>query len=147
MPVLLGERYPADFMGRPPHLAGRDLTLWTKLREKPPFRVMAWYFDVLCGTPAPMGPAGGTYPDEAWRFITSKRIDAVADLLDRWVLVELRRGASLSAIGTLQGYLLCWNKEPPDKRLTETLLVTDFLDPDARALAAAQGIPTLELGA
>src|SRR5574341_85000 len=146
MPVRLGDRFSPDFAGRPPQMPGRELAIWAGFRDRLPLAPRQWYVDVLCGSPAPPGPGGGRFPDEAWDFISSKRIDAVADLVDRWVLVEIRRGASFSAIGTLKGYLLCWRGEPPDDRRTEALLVTDFLDGDARSLAQAEGIATLEVG-
>lgn len=146
MPVKLGEPFPPTFAGRPPHMPGRELAIWSRFRERLPFTPRAWYFDVQCGTPAPAGLAGGSFSDDAWTFITSKRIDAVADLIDRWILVEIRRGASLSAIGTLKGYLMCFRGETPDGRPAEGLLVTDFLDPDARTFAQAEGLATLEVG-
>lgn len=144
MPVNLGTRFAPDFAGRPPHMAGRDLAIWTRFRTNLPFTPLALHFDVVCGTPADRGAFPGPYTDDAWAFITSKRIDVVAETLDRWILLEIRRGASLSAVGTLQGYLLCWRAAPPDARPAEGYLVTDRLDPDAAALAAAQGILTFE---
>lgn len=146
MPVTLPTPFAPSWAGRPPGLASRDYGIWSRFRDKPPFQALAYYFNVTCGTPAEPGDSQGHFTPEAWAFVTSLRIDVVAELADRWLLIEVRRGASLPAVGTIDGYLMCWRQHPPDQRPAEGLIVTDRAHPDAITLAKNHGISVYEVG-
>jgi hypothetical protein len=145
MPPRLGSLYPADFAGKPPHMVGRDLGIWSKWRLLLPFAYQGFYFDVALGTAPEADPQVSPQANIAWEFLLAKRIDVVGILPLRWHIIEVRRNADQAAIGTLKGYGFLWNNDPPDANPVTLILVTDAMTPDARAFAEAEGINVLEV--
>lgn len=146
MPPRLGQRFPPDWKGWPPHMAGRDLGLWARWREQLPFPYQGFYFDAALGTPPTPDPTVRPEANRAWEFILARRIDAVGILPEAYHIIELRRGADQAAIGAVEIYCYLWRQDPPDERTCLPILVTDALDPDARAFAASKGITFFEIG-
>lgn len=146
MPPRLGQLYPVDFAGKPPHMIGRDLGIWSQWRTRLPHPYQGFYFDVALGTPPPADPALRAEVNRAWEFLLAKRIDAVGVLPNAYHIIEIRRGADQSAIGALDMYCFLWRNDPPDDRPCVPVLVTDHLDSDPRSLASSKGIVTYETG-
>lgn len=146
MPPKLGQLFPVDFPGRPPHMAGRDLGLWAVWRQRLPFPYQGFYFDAALGTPPEADPAARAEVNRAWEFLLARRIDAVGVLPERFDIIEIRRGADQAAIGALLMYRHLWTQDPPDDRPVNMILVTDRADVDTKTLAAANGIQLEELG-
>jgi len=146
MPPKLGALYAPDWKGWPPHMAGRDLGLWARWREALPFPYQGFYFDAALGTPPAADPTLRPEANIAWEAILARRIDAVGILPEAYHIIELRRGADQAAIGAVEIYCFLWRQDPPDPRPCLPILVTDALDPDARAFAQARGITTFEIG-
>lgn len=145
MPPLLGPRFPTSFAGKPPHMVGRDLGIWAQFRQRLPFPYRGFHFDVSLGTPPAEIPHTPPRLMDAWRFLLSRRIDAVGILPERWDIIEIRRGAGQAAIGALRMYAFLWRQDPPDQRPVTLLLVTDRADLDTIALAQADGIQLIQL--
>lgn len=146
MPPRLGSLFPPDWKGWPPHMAGRDLGLWARWREALPFPYRGFYFDAALGTPPTPDPALRPQANVAWEALLARRIDAVGVLPEAYHIIELRRGADQAAIGAVEIYCFLWRQDPPDERACLPVLVTDALDPDARAFAAVKGITVFEIG-
>jgi len=117
-----------------------DLVLWNKYRLTAIQKAVRLYFDVGVGGQTEVPP--GTTPEMAtmWLRNTQKRIDVLIEEEKRWVIIELRERAQASAIGRLLQYFDLWKQDPPDDRIVELRLVTDFEDRDARGLAERMGI-------
>lgn len=140
MPPDLGFRYPPTWSGNPPHMAPQDLPLWQRIREQFIPRVSAWYFDTAVGE-------GAAPPEEsqdtfalAYQRLTRKRIDAVGDAVDVWLLIELRPNAGLGALGAIQTYRSLWERDPPDTRPVEAYLVSNRAEPDTIRTATNAGV-------
>lgn len=145
MPPQLGRIFSTNFAGKPPHMVGRDLGIWSLFRQRLPFPYTGFLFDVALGTPPKVPGATPENIRKAWEFLNARRIDAVGILPERFDIIEIRRGAGQAAIGALRMYAFLWRQDPPDPRPVRLILVTDQADPDTRALAAADGIMLIEL--
>lgn len=145
MPPQLGRIFSTNFAGKPPHMVGRDLGIWSLFRQRLPFPYTGFLFDVALGTPPEVPGATPENIRKAWEFLNARRIDAVGILPERFDIIEIRRGAGQAAIGALRMYAFLWRQDPPDPRPVRLILVTDQADPDTRALAAADGIMLIEL--
>ncbi len=145
MPPRLGQLFPTDFAGVPPHMAGRDLGIWAIWRKQLPFPYQGFYFDATIGTPPAGDPSLLPATNIAWAFLLASRIDALGVLPNEWHIIEIRRGADKAAVGALKGYAFLWNRDPPDHRPIRTILVTDAMDSDARAFAESEGITVFEI--
>jgi len=140
MPPRLGGAFPVDFAGKPPHMVGRDLGIWSRWRLNLPFPYLGFYFDVALGTPPEIDTELKPEANRAWEFLLARRIDAVGILPEGWHIIEIRRGADQSAIGALKAYGYLWRRDPPDPRPVTLILVTDSMDADSQAFAGAEGI-------
>jgi len=140
MPTTLEIPYPPTWAGSPPHMSKEDLVLWRKYRLTAIQKAVRLYFDVGLGGQTEVPP--GTAPEMAlmWLRNTQKRIDVLIEEEKKWVIIELRERAGASAIGRLLQYFDLWKQDPPDDRIVELRLVTDFEDRDARGLAERMGI-------
>lgn len=140
MPPELGHRYDTNWQGTPPHMAAQDLPLFQRCRDN--FRpiVKAWYFDVAVGEGSgpPADPADAIAL--AYHRLTRKRIDAVGDAANCWLLLELRPNAGLGALGAIQTYRSLWERDPPDSRPAVAWLITDRAEPDTIKTAVNAGI-------
>ena len=145
MPPRLGRLFPTDFAGKPPHMVGRDLGIWSIFRQQLPFPYRGFHFDVALGTPPRVDPEMEPNLIRAWEFLNARRIDALGVLPERWDIIEIRRGAGQAAIGALRMYGFLWRKDPPDQTPINLILVTDRADLDTQALAQADGIRLIQI--
>lgn len=140
MPLILKTQFPPTYSGPPPHMAREDLTLWEQARKNLIKEAINLYFDVGLGGQAQ--PPPDTTPEMAkmWLYNTQKRIDVLIETKTHWKLIELRPNASSTAIGRILQYKLLWDKEAPDKKPTELIIITNRLDPDLLPLAQQQNV-------
>jgi hypothetical protein len=119
-------------------MSSEDVRIWQRWRLTDTVRLAsALYFDVgFTTTQAPPGTPENMA--RMWERVTAARADVVIDAGARWLIVELRAQASSSAIGRLLYYRTLWQKDPPDDRPVELILVTNA--PQPGLVEAAQGV-------
>lgn len=136
----LGQTYPVDFAGHPPHMSAIDFVLWQRFRRQLPLPFLRLYFDVAVGDGA---QPGGDLPENvrlAWERITRPRIDAVGQKNDSWTIIELRGAAGPGAVGSLMVYRDLWLDDPPDLYPVELWLVTDVFPTNLQKSLSLAGI-------
>lgn len=76
-----------------------------------------------------------------WRSITSKRSDAIAELLDEIWIIEVAQHPEMRAVGQLITYEALYLEDPKFNKPVKKILVAESIDPDiATALHAVSVI-------
>ena len=130
MPPDLGQLFPNDWRGRPPHMSSQDLPLWDRFQEKYGKEFLGFHFDATTGTPSDMPKDTPDNLARMWTRITSKRMDAVGVKPNEWWIIEMHPNAAAGALGTVLTYRAAWLKDPPDTKFVRTVIVSDIFDPD-----------------
>lgn len=140
MPTILKDKFQPGFDGIPPGMSKEDLLLWKRYRTEAYKDAVNVYFNVGVGgqTEAPEGT--NEEIAKAWLLLTQKRIDVVIETNDAWKIIEIRSIAESGAIGRLFAYRELWNQDPPDKKPTRLILVTDRDDRDLAITTKGAGI-------
>lgn len=142
MPTILGRPYGIDWRGAPPHMLKPDIPVWYRFLEKWGHLFEKLYYDSYLGGPY-LSPEQDKDPMwRMWRANTSKRADAIAELLDEVWIIEVSERPGLRAIGQLLTYLALWTEHPQIEKLEIPVLVCQDLDTDLIASAAKYGIRT-----
>ncbi len=131
---------PPTWRGNFPHMAEGDRDIWLRWLDQEGAKWQGFAYDVAVG--GQEAPAEVTDPKirAAWRFNTAKRIDALGAKPGQLCIFEVRSTAGVSAIGALQAYEALFKEEDTSGLPVSKCLVTDFIAPDTRRAAEAQGI-------
>lgn len=140
MPTILGQRFGADFSGRPPHMASIDAEIWRRWRPSLAAGIEALYFDVGLGLPRELPQVQRSEELLMWIRLNQKRADVLIEWVDAVWLVELRHAASLNAVGRILGYRMLWDQDPVIPKSMQLFIITDRFDADVEELAVAQGM-------
>lgn len=136
----LGQVFPSDWPGVPPHMAPRDLPLWRRFQGRFSGEFQGCHFDVAIGRPGELPPGTPERDRRMWERITAKRIDAVClKPTETWV-IEVRPAAGFGAVGAVVGYRRLWERERPPLPSPRFIIVTDEIDPDVQDVADSQEI-------
>lgn len=130
MSVDLGQFFPFDWQGRPPHISPRDFVLWERFFIQHAKSFLGFHFDVSLGTPGVVPPNTDPSLIKMWERITLKRIDVVGVRSDQWWLMEFRPAAAGASLGAVITYRDLWISNPPDSKSVIAAIVTDIPDPD-----------------
>lgn len=139
MPTILGPRFGADFTGFPARMSREDYEIWQRWWPTVRGDLVGLYFDVGLGLADDLPESDDADQLYGWIRNTQKRADVVLERREQVWLVELRFGASLNAVGRLQGYRLLLQQDNPFRKAILPYLVTNRLDSDVKATAEALG--------
>ena len=140
MPTTLGRTYEIDWRGSPPHMLAPDVPVWHRWLNRYGDFFTALYYDCLLGGPFL------TLEDEKdpfkkmWRFNTSKRADAIAEVIGEVWIIEVAAYPGLRAIGQLQVYQTLWIEDPKIQKPERLVLVAERIDEDLGAACGKFGI-------
>lgn len=95
---------PADFRGHYPHMAKRDVEVWTAFLQARGREFTGFAYDVALGGVQLDAPGLDPIDVQAWRENTALRIDAVAFLPGEAVICEVKPGAYVNAVGAVISY-------------------------------------------
>ncbi len=136
MPTELGHRFLTSWRGHPPHMLEPDIPVWFRFLDKYGDLFSALYYDCLLGGPW-LTPEQKLDPMQVmWRHNTSKRADAIAELISEVWIIEVSAYPGLRAMGQLQTYQFLWNEDPQIDKTPRMLMVAERIDTD---LAATMG--------
>ena len=136
MPTQLGRRYNINWRGKPPHMLTSDHPVWYRFLDRYGKYFTTLYYDCLLGGPFLSDQDEKDPMKKMWRYNTSKRADAIAELDNEVWLIEVADYPGLRAVGQLQVYQTLWLEDPKIDKPERLLLVSERIDPD---LAAACG--------
>lgn len=140
MPTVTGRNYPTSWRGKPPHMLQPDIPIWYEYLSKNKDHFVELYYDCLLGGPA-FTPLG--YNEKLrnmWKYIGSKRADAIALTIDEVWIIEVTSESKIKALGQLLLYKRLWLNDPKSPLPVKMILVCDFVDSDVIAAAKAYGI-------
>jgi len=75
-----------------------------------------------------------------WRYNTSKRADAIAELENEVWIIEVADYPGLRAVGQLNVYQTLWIEDIKIRKPEKLILVSERMDPDLAASCARFGI-------
>jgi len=140
MALDMGQPFPTDFEGVPPHISSEDFQLWERWRRRFAKQYKWFFFDVAIGEGAAIPPGTPENVGRAWQRLTRLRLDLLADRGDEWHLIEFRPHAGPGAIGALQSYHTLILGQLPDDRPIVAIAVTDGCSQDIKAVAGLSGM-------
>jgi len=77
-----------------------------------------------------------------WRYNTSKRADAIAELENEVWIIEVADYPGVRAVGQLNVYQTLWIEDPKIMKPERLILVSERIDEDLGAACARFGIQT-----
>jgi len=95
---------PADFRGHYPHMARRDVEVWTSFLQQHGREYAGFAYDVALGGVQLEAPGMNPADVQGWRENTALRIDAVGYRAAEVVVIEVKPGAYVNAVGAVVCY-------------------------------------------
>lgn len=98
------------------------------------------YYDCMLGGPYLTLEQEHDPFQKMWRFNTSKRADAIAEVSTEVWIVEVASYPGLRAVGQLQVYQSLWMEDPKISKPERLVLVAERIDNDLGAACGRFGI-------
>lgn len=140
MPTYLGQRYPIEWEGRPPHMLLQDLPVWARWLKLYGGLLKTIYYDCFLGGPYLTPEQQKDRMMIMWAANTSKRADAIAETDDEVWIIEVSDYPGMRAIGQMFTYQALWLEDPKINKLERLVMVCSRLDSDIGAAAGKMGI-------
>ena len=140
MPTDLGRTYEITWRGRPPHMLDQDVPVWFRFLDRYGSLIRSLFYDCLLGGPFLTQEQEKDPLQKMWRFNTSKRADAIADLGSEVLIIEVASYPGLRAVGQLQVYQTLWIEDPKIDKPERLALVAERIDNDLGAACGKFGI-------
>ena len=97
-------------------------------------------YNVRVGVGSDPGPTFDAKMRQMALDVTRKRIDAVAYKSGDVTLIEVKKRATLSAVGQIVAYRTLWNADNPLRLASHLLLVASAFDPDVLPVLSENGV-------
>lgn len=116
-----------------------DFPVWWRFFDIWRHKIKTLYYDCLLGGPF-LSPEEELDPiKKSWRYVNSKRPDAVIETEEEVWIVEVSANPGLRALGQLVAYQALWLEDPKIAKLERAVLVVETLDTDLGAAAGRFG--------
>lgn len=119
-------------LGHYPHMARRDAPVWEqwlRIHALDHYRVA---YDVAVGGRLLNIPEASEKELLDWKYLTALRIDALVDVGDSWMIVEVRPDATVSALGAALAYKLIAEREQITDLPLTAAIVCENIQPDVK---------------
>lgn len=140
MPTELGRRYSVEWRGKPPQMLEQDHPVWYRFLDKYGQYFISLYYNCLLGGPFLTEKQLEDPMQRMWRFNTSKRADAIAELENEVWIIEVAKYPGLRAIGQLEVYQSLWIEDPKISKPEKLILVCGRIDNDLGFACSQRGI-------
>jgi len=77
---------------------------------------------------------------KSWRYVNSKRPDAIAETEKEVWIIEVSANPGLQAMGQIVAYQALWQEDPKIEKLDRAVLIVETLDSDLGAAVAKFGV-------
>lgn len=116
-----------------------DIPVWWRFLEKWGFGIERLWYDCLLGGPF-LTPEEEKDPlKKSWRYVNSKRPDAIAETKNEVWIIEVSANPGLRAMGQVFSYQMLWQEDPKIDKIDRMVLVVETLDTDLGAAVAKMG--------
>ena len=140
MPTTLKQPFSLDWRGDPPHMLPPDIPVWWRFLDTWGHEIKNLWYDCLLGGPF-LTPEEEEDPlKKSWRYVNSKRPDAIAETKNEVWIIEVAANPGLRAMGQCLAYLSLWLEDPKIAKIERALLVVETLDTDLGAACARMGV-------
>jgi len=140
MPTTLKQKYRIDWRGDPPHMLPPDIPVWYRFLDTWGHEIITLYYDCLLGGPF-LTPEEEKDPiKKSWRYVNSKRPDAIAETKDEVWIIEVAANPGLRAMGQVIAYQALWLEDPKIAKIERPVLIVETLDTDLGAACARMGV-------
>jgi len=139
LPTTLKKPFALDWRGNPPHMLPPDIPVWWRFLEKWGHEIQKLYYDCLLGGPFLTEEEEKDPIKKSWRYVNSKRPDAIAETEKEVWIIEVAANPGLRAMGQLIAYQTLWQEDPKIEKIDRPVLIVETLDTDLGAAAAKLG--------
>ena len=116
-----------------------DIPVWWRFLETWGFEIERLWYDCLLGGPF-LTPEEEKDPiKKSWRYVNSKRPDAIAETKNEVWIIEVSANPGLRAMGQCAAYQTLWQEDPKIEKIDRMVLVVETLDTDLGAAIAKMG--------
>lgn len=132
--------YPYTKLHWYPHLSHEEAVIWDRFIEEFPTMYDSCDYDVKLGT---IPDFVLEHPDEEMRKqgpLYQYKIDVIGYKDDQVDIIELKRAATMRALGQVKGYLALHVRDNPSPVEPKPVVITDVLMPDMQHLAFAADV-------
>lgn len=140
MKPSLGNAFPVDWNGVPEQMSSNDYRIWVALREWWADQYKNLYFSVRVGQATLQQEGLEDNMAKMIEFSSRRRIDVLGEKDAGWDIIELRANAGPGALGSVLLYKILWERDPPDLRQVNPIIVTDSTDANLLYAAEKLGI-------
>lgn len=140
IPTTLKKPFSLSWRGDPPHMLPPDIPVWWRFLETWGHEIKKLYYDCLLGGPFLTEEEEKDPIKKSWRYINSKRPDAIAETEKEVWIIEVSANPGLRAIGQVISYESLWQEDPKIEKLERPVLVVETLDTDLGAVAGKLGV-------
>ncbi len=117
-----------------------DIPVWYRFLDTWGHLFTKLYYDCLLGGPF-LTPQELEDPlKKSWRYVNSKRPDAIAETKDEVWIIEVSANPGLRAMGQIVSYQALWQEDPAIEKIDRAVLVVETLDTDLGAAVARFGV-------
>lgn len=131
---------PADFRGHYPHMARRDVEVWTSFLAVHGAEYAGFAYDVALGGVQLEAPGLDPRDVQGWRENTALRIDAVGYRAAEVVVIEVKPGAYVNAVGAVACYAAVAIRDEVFDVPVRMAVVCAYMQIDVRYVCAQLGI-------
>jgi len=117
-----------------------DVPVWYRFLETWGHLFTALYYDCLLGGPFLTEDEQLDPLKKSWRYINSKRPDAIAETEDEVWIIEVSANPGLRAMGQIVAYQALWQEDPIIEKIDRAVLIVETLDTDLGAAVAKFGV-------
>ena len=116
-----------------------DIPVWWRFFDLWKHEIKRLWYDCLLGGPFLTEEEEKDPIKKSWRYVNSKRPDAIAELENEVWIIEVSANPGLRALGQIVAYQTLWQEDPKIEKIDKAVLVVETLDTDLGAAAAKLG--------
>jgi len=117
-----------------------DIPVWRRFLDTWHQEIKALYYDCLLGGPFLTLKEEQDPLKKSWRYLTSKRPDAIIETEKEVWIVEVSANPGLRALGQCMAYLALWTEDPKIFKPEKAVLIVETLDTDLGAACGRLGV-------
>lgn len=138
-------RLPAGVVGHFPHMAKRDVEVWTRFLRGHADRFEGFSYDVAIGGRIIDLPGATDADRRGWQYSTALKIDALGWRPGEAWIIEVRPEATTSALGAALCYTLVAEREAITERRLIPTIVCESIQLDVRWVCEQVGVQIFEV--
>ena len=124
------------------HMKVDEAAIWERFLVQLPWRVLAIEYDLRLGDGVLMPLETPEWVRKMAWALSTKRVDAMIETRNEFIIVEVKGRAGLSAVGQLLGYLSLFTRQYKPQKRVKLVLVCEEIAPDVAPVLREYGIET-----